>query len=180
SAIRSYKLELANGLVYNFPVVSGLTNPTQGEAANAGFHKHIAGAAPAEGRGEGNTAREDHLSLFKPAGTSESSGSAMDTNAASSVTEAADAAKNAAGSAMDTAKNAAGSVTGAMDAAKNVAGSAMDAAKNAAGSVTGAMDTAKNAAGSAMDAAKNAAGSVAGSAAAAAKNASSKLTNGLL
>lgn len=46
---QKYKLELANGLVYEVPVVSDYSNPAQGEPANLGFLKHIAGKAPESG-----------------------------------------------------------------------------------------------------------------------------------
>ena len=49
---QKYKLELANGLVYEIPVVSDYSNAEQGLPANLGFHKHIAGKAPASGATE--------------------------------------------------------------------------------------------------------------------------------
>ncbi|WP_246211309.1 DUF2345 domain-containing protein, partial [Vogesella oryzae] len=66
--VQKYKLELANGVVYDIPVAVDYHNPAQGDAANAGFHKHIAGPAPDGGRDEHQaSAREDFLALFKPA-----------------------------------------------------------------------------------------------------------------
>ncbi|WP_238377296.1 DUF2345 domain-containing protein, partial [Vogesella sp. EB] len=70
--VQKYKLELANGVVYDIPVAVDYHNPAQGEAANAGFHKHTAGAAPDGGRDELlASAREDFLALFKPSGKGE-------------------------------------------------------------------------------------------------------------
>ena len=44
-SVASYKLEMANGQVYDIPVVSEFTNRAEGEAASTGYHKHIAGIA---------------------------------------------------------------------------------------------------------------------------------------
>ena len=44
-----YKLELANGLVYEVPVATDYTNHKQGDPANQGFHRHAPGKAPDTG-----------------------------------------------------------------------------------------------------------------------------------
>ena len=52
---REYTIELANGAKYTIPVPADYTKPEQGDPANEGIHKHIAGkpagteATPPEG-----------------------------------------------------------------------------------------------------------------------------------
>jgi len=59
---RAYKLELANGAVYDIPVANHYTNPAQGEPANRGFVSHIPGPSPDGGATAPiASAREDHL-----------------------------------------------------------------------------------------------------------------------
>ncbi|WP_143085958.1 DUF2345 domain-containing protein, partial [Formivibrio citricus] len=58
---QQYLLKLANGVEYQIPVATDYTNPEQGELANKGFHKHLAGAAPEGGATEASAvARTDH------------------------------------------------------------------------------------------------------------------------
>jgi type VI secretion system secreted protein VgrG len=45
---KEYKIELANGVLYKVPVPVEYTNPEQGDPANHGIHKHVAGK-PREG-----------------------------------------------------------------------------------------------------------------------------------
>jgi type VI secretion system secreted protein VgrG len=44
--IQQYKLEMANGVVYDIPVLTAYRTPAEGEAANLGFHPYQPGAAP--------------------------------------------------------------------------------------------------------------------------------------
>ncbi|UXY16344.1 type VI secretion system tip protein VgrG [Chitiniphilus purpureus] len=65
--IQQYRVEMANGVVYDIPVAVDYRNAAQGDPANQGFHRHQTGDAPEGGRaGEQRTAREDFLALFQP------------------------------------------------------------------------------------------------------------------
>jgi hypothetical protein len=62
---QKYQLKLANGVVYDIPVVTRYTNDAMGDLANMGLHRHQAGAAPAGGRTEPQQhARGDYSQLF--------------------------------------------------------------------------------------------------------------------
>jgi len=45
---RSYKVEMANGVIYNMPIIDEYSNPEQGKLAGQGFIKHEPGPAPAD------------------------------------------------------------------------------------------------------------------------------------
>ena len=47
-AVQHYKLEMANGVQYDLPLVDDFKNPEQGKPANSGFLKHEAGPPPAD------------------------------------------------------------------------------------------------------------------------------------
>lgn len=63
---QKYKLELANGMIHNIPIPNSYSNPEQGEAANSGFLRHVAGKAPDTGATpqRANT-REDYFKALK-------------------------------------------------------------------------------------------------------------------
>jgi len=46
--IQTYRLEMANGVKYEMPIVDQYRNPTQGEAANRGYLKHRPGPPAAD------------------------------------------------------------------------------------------------------------------------------------
>jgi type VI secretion system secreted protein VgrG len=46
--VKGYRLELANGVRYDMPVVESYKNPKQGEPATGGFLKHVPGAPDPE------------------------------------------------------------------------------------------------------------------------------------
>ncbi|WP_189459176.1 DUF2345 domain-containing protein, partial [Jeongeupia chitinilytica] len=66
---QKYTLELANGVKFDIPVVSSLSDPEKGDQANRGFHKFEGGSAPEEGRVEPDDhARLRYAKLFNAAG----------------------------------------------------------------------------------------------------------------
>jgi type VI secretion system secreted protein VgrG len=61
-----YKLELANGVIYDIPAVNEFTSNTDGEAATRGYDKHEAGSPPPEGRaGSSKSSRVDSQNTFE-------------------------------------------------------------------------------------------------------------------
>ncbi|WP_434633152.1 type VI secretion system Vgr family protein [Chromobacterium sp. CV08] len=62
---QKYTVKLANGVKFDVPVASELSNPEKGTLANAGFHKVDAGGAPQDGRVEADDhARSRYNSLL--------------------------------------------------------------------------------------------------------------------
>ena len=65
--VQRYKIELANGVIYDMPMVDQYANIEQGSAASEGYLKHVPGA-PAPDTGDApsiETLRKAYRKLFK-------------------------------------------------------------------------------------------------------------------